>query len=119
MNDQPLYRLPAASLASRIVDVVGRHIKQNLLEVDADTSIVRVTGFVGRPAAAKKSNSSEQYLFVNGRYFRSPYFFKAILKAYEKLIPDACSPSYFLYLDDRPFADRRQCPSPEDRSQVR
>ena len=98
MNDQPLYRLPAASLASRIVDVVGRHIKQNLLEVDADTSIVRVTGFVGRPAAAKKSNSSEQYLFVNGRYFRSPYFFKAILKAYEKLIPDACSPSYFLYL---------------------
>ena len=97
MNDQPLYRLPAASLASRIVDVVGRHIKQNLLEVDADTSIVRVTGFVGRPAAAKKSNSSEQYLFVNGRYFRSPYFFKAILKAYEKLIPDACSPSYFLY----------------------
>lgn len=87
MNDQPLYRLPAASLASRIVDVVGRHIKQNLLEVDADTSIVRVTGFVGRPAAAKKSNSSEQYLFVNGRYFRSPYFFKAILKAYEKLIP--------------------------------
>ena len=98
MNDQPLYRLPAASLASRIVDVVGRHIKQNLLEVDADTSIVRVTGFVGRPAAAKKSNSSEQHLFVNGRYFRSPYFFKAILKAYEKLIPDACSPSYFLYL---------------------
>ena len=98
MNDQPLYRLPAASLASRIVDVVGRHIKQNLLEVDADTSIVRVTGFVGRPAAAKKSNSSEQYLFVNGRYFRSPYFFKAILKAYEKLIPDTCSPSYFLYL---------------------
>ncbi len=74
MNDQPLYRLPAASLASRIVDVVGRHIKQNLLEVDADTSIVRVTGFVGRPAAAKKSNSSEQYLFVNGRYFRSPIF---------------------------------------------
>ena len=96
----------------------GVIIKQNLLEVDADTSIVRVTGFVGRPAAAKKSNSSEQYLFVNGRYFRSPYFFKAILKAYEKLIPDACSPPISLP-DDRPFADRRQCPSPEDRSQVR
>mgnify|MGYP003182856478 CR=1 FL=1 len=102
MNDQPLYRLPAASLASRIVDVVGRHIKQNLLEVDADTSIVRVTGFVGRPAAAKKSNSSEQYLFVNGRYFRSPYFFKAILKAYEKLIPDALRGSTSMSIPRRP-----------------
>lgn len=98
MNDQSLYRLPAGSLASRIVDVVGRHIKQNLLEVQADTSIVRVEGFVGRPAAAKKGNNAEQYLFVNGRYFRSSYFYKAILKAYDKLIPDVCSPSYFLYL---------------------
>lgn len=98
MNDQPVYRLPAATLAVRIVDIVGRHVKQNLLEVEADTSIVRIEGFVGRPATAKKGNNSTQYLFVNGRYFRSPYFYKAILKAYEKLIPDNCSPSYFLYL---------------------
>lgn len=118
MNDQPLYRLPAASLASRIVDVVGRHIKQNLLEVDADTSIVRVTGFVGRPAAAKKSNSSEQYLFVNGRYFRSPIF-----QGDPEGLREGDSRCLFALLfslpDDRPFADRRQCPSPEDRSQVR
>ena len=93
MNDQPVYRLPAATLAVRIVDIVGRHVKQNLLEVEADTSIVRIEGFVGRPATAKKGNNSTQYLFVNGRYFRSPYFYKAILKAYEKLIPDNCSPS--------------------------
>ncbi len=98
MNDQPVYRLPAATLASRIVDVVGRHIKQNLLDVEADTSIVRIEGFVGRPAAARKGSNSAQFLFVNGRYFRSPYFYKAILKAYEKLIPENCSPSYFLYL---------------------
>lgn len=96
-NDAPLYNLPAASLAGRIVDVVGRFIKQNLLEVDADTSIVRVSGFVGRPAAAKKANA-EQYLFVNGRFFRSSYFQKAIQKAYEKLIPEGAFPSFFLYL---------------------
>lgn len=100
-NDAPLYNLPPASLAARIVDVVGRHIKQNLLDVAADTSIVHLTGFVGRPAAAKKRNS-EQYLFVNGRYFRSPYFTKAILKAYDKLIPEGCIPSYFLYLTIAP-----------------
>ena len=96
-NDAPVYHLQPASLAGRIVDVIGRHIKPNLLEVAADTSIVRVDGFVGRPAAAKKSNA-EQYFFVNGRYFSDQYLRKAVLKAYEKLIPDTCFPSYFLFL---------------------
>ena len=96
-NDAPVYTLQAGSLAGRIVDVVGRHIKQNLLEVDADTSIARIGGYIGRPAAAKKRNT-EQYLFVNGRFFKSTYLTSAILKAYEKLIPESCQPSYFLYL---------------------
>ena len=96
-NDAPVYTLPSATLAGRIVDVVGRHIKQNLLEVEADTSIARIAGYIGRPAAAKKRNT-EQYLFVNGRYFRSSYLQSAILKAYEKLIPESSQPSYFLYL---------------------
>lgn len=96
-NDAPICSLQATSLAGRIVDIVGRHIKQNLLEVDADTSIARIAGYIGRPAAAKKRNT-EQYLFVNGRFFKSPYFQSAILKAYEKLIPENSQPSYFLYL---------------------
>ena len=96
-NDAPVYTLGAASLAGRIVDVVGRHIKQNLLEVEADTSIARIEGYIGRPAAAKRRNG-EQYLFVNGRYFKSSYLTSAIMKAYEKLIPESSSPSYFLYL---------------------
>lgn len=96
-NDAVLYTLRAGSLATRIVEVVGRHIKQNLLEVEADTSIARIEGYVGRPAAAKRRNT-EQYLFVNGRYFKSSYLTSAILKAYEKLIPESCTPSYFLYL---------------------
>ena len=87
-NDVPVYTLQAGSLAGRIVDVVGRHIKQNLLEVEADTSIACIEGYIGRPAAAKKRNT-EQYLFVNGRFFKSTYLTSAILKAYEKLIPEA------------------------------
>ena len=93
-NDAPILSLAAASLAGRIVDVVGRHIKQNLLDVEADTSIARIEGYIGRPAAAKKRNT-EQYLFVNGRYFKSSYLTSAILKAYEKLIPESSQPSYF------------------------
>ena len=81
-NDAPVYTLQAGSLAGRIVDVVGRHIKQNLLEVEADTSIACIEGYIGRPAAAKKRNT-EQYLFVNGRFFKSTYLTSAILKAYE------------------------------------
>ncbi|MFR9554357.1 MAG: DNA mismatch repair endonuclease MutL, partial [Rikenellaceae bacterium] len=97
-NDSPLFNLPPATLASRIVDVVGRSIKQNLLECGASTSIAKLKGYIGRPAAAKKSNN-DQYLFVNGRFFRSPYFTKAVLKGYEKLIPATSTPSYFLYLE--------------------
>lgn len=96
-NDAPVYSLQASSLAGRIVDVVGRHIKQNLLEVGAETSIASIAGFIGRPAAAKKRNT-EQYLFVNGRYFKSSYLTSAVMKAYEKLIPANAQPSYFLYL---------------------
>ncbi len=100
-NDSPLYNLPPSSLAGRIVDVVGRSIKHNLLEIKAKTSIVKIRGYIGRPEAAKKTNN-EQYLFVNGRYFKSPFFTKAILKGYEKLIAVTHTPSYFLYFDIDP-----------------
>ena len=100
-NDAPIYRLGRASLAGRIVDVIGKSIKNNLLEIDADTSIVRLRGYIGRPAVAKKRNN-EQFLFVNGRFFKSQYLNKAILKAYEKLIPEGCFPSFFIFIDIDP-----------------
>ena len=100
-NDAPIYKLERASLANRIVDVIGKSIKNNLLEIDADTSIVRLRGYIGRPAVAKKRNN-EQFLFVNGRFFKSQYLNKAILKAYEKLIPEGCFPSFFIFIDIDP-----------------
>lgn len=96
-NDMPIISLRAGTLQERIIEVVGRHIKSNLLEVDVDTTIVKVKGYVGRPSAAKQKNS-EQYLFVNGRYFRSPQIYRSIMKAYEKLIHEKDAPSFFLYL---------------------
>lgn len=100
-NDAPIYRLERTSLVGRIVDVIGKSIKNNLLEIDADTSIVRLRGYIGRPAVAKKRNN-EQFLFVNGRFFKSQYLNKAILKAYEKLIPEGCFPSFFIFIDIDP-----------------
>lgn len=100
-NDAPIYKLERSSLANRIVDVIGKSIKNNLLEIDADTSIVRLRGYIGRPSVAKRRNN-EQFLFVNGRFFKSQYLNKAILKAYEKLIPEGCFPSFFIFIDIDP-----------------
>ena len=96
-NDAPIFSLQPTNRRSRIVDIVGRHIKTNLLDVEVSTSVVRIEGFVGVPQAAKKRNN-EQYLFVNGRYFASTAMQRAIVRAYEKLIPDGCMPSYFIYI---------------------
>lgn len=92
---------PAKSLKFRIQDVLGSNAVNELVDVSADTSVVKVSGFTGRPDMARKSVGN-QYLFVNGRYFRSPYFNKAVLKAYEHLINEGTTPSYFLWLEVDP-----------------
>ena len=101
-NGKDVYVLrPAKSLKFRIQDVLGAGVANDIVDVSAETSVVSVSGFVGRPDAAKKGLGN-QYLFVNGRYFRSPYLHKAVMKAYENLIPEGVTPSYFLYLDIDP-----------------
>lgn len=100
-EEAPIYSLPVSNLRQRIVGLIGKSIANNLLEVQTDTSIVKIYGFTGRPSGSKQSNR-EQYLFVNGRYFKSPYFHKAIMQAYEKLIPPGTQPSYFLYFEVDP-----------------
>ena len=96
-NSAPIYALPASSLVERIVGIMGNATRRNLLEVDVETTIAMVKGYVGRPETAR-NNSSEQYMFVNGRFFRSPYLNKAVAKAYEKLIPEKGYPTFFLYI---------------------
>ncbi len=100
-DDAPVYNLPASSLLQRIIGITGKGSGAKLLEVSVQTSIIRVYGFTGRPSSAKQRNK-EQFMFVNGRYFRSPFFHKAIIQAYEKLIPATVQPSYFIYLDIDP-----------------
>ncbi len=97
-NSAPIYSLPVSSLVERIVGIMGNATRRNLLEVDVETTIAKVKGYVGRPETAR-NNSSEQYMFVNGRFFRSPYLNKAVTKAYEKLIPEKGYPSFFLYIE--------------------
>ena len=101
-NGRDAYVLrPAKSLKFRIQDVLGAAIANEVVDVHAETSVVSVSGFVGRPESARKTLGN-QYLFVNGRYFRSPYLHKAVMKAYENLVPEGMTPTYFLYLEVDP-----------------
>ncbi len=100
-NDAELFNLPAIQLRQRIMGVFGKKINQDLLSLDVDTTMVRVSGFVGRPESARKKGA-RQYFFVNGRYMRHPYFHKAIMDAYEHLIPVGEQVSYFIYFEVDP-----------------
>lgn len=90
-------RLMASNLRRRIVDMFGKKIGDDLVAVDVDTTLVSITGFVGRPESSKKKGA-RQYFFVNGRYMRHPYFAKAVAEAFSGLVPDGEQVPYFLYL---------------------
>ena len=100
-NDSELFNLPATTVRQRIMGVFGKKINQQLLPVEVSTSMVTISGFVGKPESARKKGN-HQYFFVNGRYMRHPYFHKAVLDAYERLIPVGEQISYFLYFEVDP-----------------
>ena len=85
----------------RIQDLLGAAVIGDLADIAADTSIASLKGFVGKPESARKTPGN-QFFFVNGRYFRSPYLHKAVMKAYENLIPEGSTPAYFIYLEVDP-----------------
>ena len=100
-NGAELLNLRPGSLRQRITDVFGKQYGQDLLPVEADTVMCKVSGFVSKPEAAKKKGGND-YFFVNGRYMKHPYFHKAVMTAYERLIPEGMQPPYFLYFEINP-----------------
>ena len=101
-NGKELYVLkPAKSLKFRVMDLLGANIVGDIVDIDTDTATVHITGFVGRPDSAKKTLGN-QFFFVNGRFFRSAYLHKAVMKAYEDFIPEGVTPSYVLFLEVSP-----------------
>ena len=95
-NDAEIFNLPESGLRQRVLNIYGKNLNQKLLSLDVKSSLVSITGFIGRPDAAKKRGAL-QYFFVNGRFMKHPYFHKAVMQAYEQLIPAGDQPSYFIY----------------------
>ena len=100
-NGMPMLQLSACNFHQRIVSIFGKRLNQQLLPVNIDTTVCKIHGFVAKPEAAKKKGA-HQYFFVNGRYMKHPYFHKAVMTAYDRLLPDGEQVHYFLHLTVAP-----------------
>ncbi len=102
-GDDLIYDLPIASFKQRIVALCGRkvrNISQQLVDVDVNTMLVKISGYVGTPQSAGRN--PQQFFFVNGRYMNHPYFRRAVLQAYERMISAEDAPQFFLNLEVDP-----------------
>lgn len=100
-NGSTIYNLPSAAIKQRIVGIFGRNLNQQLIDIRTQTTIVNISGFIGKPESAKKT-AGEQFFFVNNRFMKSAYFHRAVMKAYEKILPAEAYPPYFVFLETSP-----------------
>ena len=100
-NATDVFNLRATNLRQRILDVFGKRLNQDLLPVKVDTTMCKVSGFVGKPESARKKGV-HQFFFVNGRYMKHPYFNKAVMAAFDRLVPIGEQVPYFLYFEVDP-----------------
>lgn len=100
-NDEPIFRLRKGSLLQRILEIFGRKLQPHLIPIKEDLGWITLTGYVGKPETAKKIRG-EQFLFINGRFFKSAYLNKAVQEAFEGLLQPGYFPSFFLFLETSP-----------------
>ena len=100
-NGTEMFNLKPGNMKQRILDVFGKRMNQDLLPISVETTMCKISGFVGKPESARKKNT-RQYFFVNGRYMKHPYFSKAVMNAYDRLIPVGEQVPFFIYFDVSP-----------------
>ena len=100
-NGSETFNLPVGTLRQRIVGVFGKNFNQKLVPLDEKTSIMNLTGFIGKPDFAKKTRG-EQFFFVNKRFIKNGYLHFAVMQAYQDLIAHKSYPSYFIYMEIDP-----------------
>ena len=100
-NKNELFHLPVSNFRKRIVNIIGDKRNETLVPIEEETSVVKITGFIGKPQSAKRTRG-EQYFFVNKRFIKSHYLHHAISKAFEEVIPQNYFPAYFIKLNIDP-----------------
>jgi DNA mismatch repair protein MutL len=100
-NNEEIYRLPSSNSRQRIAGVFGKQYNQSLVEVNTSTTIVDITGYIGKPESARRT-PGEQFFFINNRYIRHPYLHRAVMEAFQGILSVDAVPSYFLFLTADP-----------------
>lgn len=100
-NDVTLHQVMKGSFKQRIGALFGKSLEAQLAPLATETSLVKISGFVGMPRYAKR-RGAQQFFFVNGRHMRHPMFNRAVLRCYEQLIPADTQPAYFINFDVEP-----------------
>ncbi|MDF2448809.1 MAG: mutL [Bacteroidota bacterium] len=100
-NGNEIYNLPPANLIERISGLFSKNLQGKLVQINEETDVVKISGYVGKPENAKKRRG-DQYFFVNERFIKSPYLHHAIAEAYRELIASDAHPAYYLFLEVNP-----------------
>ena len=100
-NDTEIYKLPAGNIRQRIIGVFGKQINQDLISLETETNLISIKGFIGKPENARRTYG-EQFFFVNNRFMKHPYFHKAVVEAYQNILPVEAIPSYFIFMEADP-----------------
>ncbi len=100
-NNVKIYNLDKENRHLRIVNVFYTGLNSNLIKLQTKTDIITIDGFIGKPENYRKT-AGHQYFFVNNRFMKHHYFYKAVTKAYENLIPQNTYPSFFIYFTINP-----------------
>ena len=100
-NDNEIYNLMPGNLRQRIIGVFGKQINNDLITLDTQTNLINISGFIGKPENARRTYG-EQFFFVNNRFMKHPYFHKAVIEAYQNILPPEAIPSYFIFMETDP-----------------
>ncbi|MEM9258991.1 MAG: DNA mismatch repair endonuclease MutL, partial [Bacteroidota bacterium] len=101
VNDRLDLALPAGRLRQRVIQIFGRKYDNLLVPIEEDTDVISISGFVGKPEAARKSKVG-QFFFINNRFIKSSYLHHAVVGAYDDLLPKDTYPFYVIYLEIDP-----------------
>ncbi len=97
-NDQKVYDLKPSDPEIRLLDVLGKRYKDNLVKVEDKGTVLKIWGFVGKQDTAKKTRG-DQYLFLNGRYIVNRALNHAVISSYGTILSRGEFPMYALFLE--------------------
>ena len=100
-NENEIYNLGTGNFRQRIIGVFGKQINNDLITLETATTLINIKGFIGKPENARRTYG-EQFFFVNNRFMKHPYFHKAVIEAYQNILPPEAIPSYFIFMEIDP-----------------